>query len=442
MRSKLAVSTAVGSCFAAIPLVLLVLRPAGGPLPPPLRGLGAEASMLMTAPSSLTQRLEPAELPLPRVSLTMERGDTIAGKLVAAGIDGGEVPEIVDAIGSLLDPRKIQAGTTVDVAFASDGAFQSIELAYGSEPLVSVTVEDDRMVASQEEIPTETAVDSMVGEVHGSLWESLTSLDEDPTLAVSLSKLFQWQVDFAREIQPGDRFGVVVEKRTRAGQPAGYGRILAATLTNNGKQHTAIFFESAEGPSYWNEKGESQRKAFLKSPIPFSRISSRFSPRRLHPVLKVYRPHWGVDYAAPAGTPVLAAGDGKVTQAGWSGGYGRCITVAHRSGIVTKYGHLRGFASGIRAGTRVAQGQVIGYVGSTGLATGPHLDFRFQKNGKYVDPLSVVATAPPMSLGESERPLFEDVKRQLLDSLRTLEPGTKRELPRTIAETASLRPAG
>ena len=225
------------------------------------------------------------------------------------------------------------------------------------------------------------------GSISLSLFGAVERLNEGGELAMKLADIFGWEIDFIRDIRVGDSFKVLVEKRMRNGKRLGYGSILAAEFVNQGVPYRAFLFHDEEGnPGYYDENGGSMRKAFLKAPMDFTRISSDFSWRRLHPILGRYRPHPGIDYAAPTGTPIKAVGSGTVTFKGWMRGGGNSIKLRHANQYETMYMHMSRFASGIKKGAKVQQGEVIGYVGSTGLATGPHLDFRIKRNGQYLNP--------------------------------------------------------
>jgi murein DD-endopeptidase MepM/ murein hydrolase activator NlpD len=227
------------------------------------------------------------------------------------------------------------------------------------------------------------------GTIEASLYDALDASVPDDTLpsgdrirlAWDLADVFAWQVDFSRDVQPGDRFRVVFERLMSPEGEVRLGRILASDFQTGGRTLTAFRFDSGGRSALFDADGKSLRRAFLRAPVEFRRISSQFARARRHPVLGIFRRHEGTDYAADRGTPVMASGDGVVLRAGVAGGYGNLIELRHRSGITTRYGHLRGFARGVRAGARVTQGQVIGYVGSTGLASGPHLHYEFRVNG-------------------------------------------------------------
>jgi len=218
---------------------------------------------------------------------------------------------------------------------------------------------------------------------------------KNPELILQFAEVFEWEIDFLTEPQRGDSFRLIFEEYTMDGNFVKYGDILAAEYRSGNQTTQAVSYQIPGGRKDWFDPlGKSVRKAFLKSPLNYRRISSRFSYARFHPILKIYRPHLGVDYAAPAGTPIVSSADGVVTYAGWRGGLGKAVEIRHANGFVTSYGHLSGIARGIRSGTRVKQKDLIGYVGSTGLATGPHLDYRVKVNGRFVNPLKMVS--PPV----------------------------------------------
>lgn len=232
------------------------------------------------------------------------------------------------------------------------------------------------------------------GEITSSLWNAMKENDLNPMLAINLSEVYAWTVDFFG-IEKGDFFKVIYEESYVEGVSVGIKTVQAAVFNHRGKKYYAFQFERDSTRGFFDENGQSLQKAFLKAPLNFSRISSRFSHSRFHPILKINRPHHGVDYSAPAGTPVYSIGDGHIIHKGWdSGGGGNYVKIKHNSVYTSTYMHLQGFAKGINQGGSVKQGQIIGYVGSTGLATGPHLDFRIHKNGSPVDPLKV--EAPPV----------------------------------------------
>ena len=259
--------------------------------------------------------------------------------------------------------------------------------------------------------PTSSEVRTASGTVEASLWKTMVDKGYSYELTDKMEDALQWSIDF-HHLQKGDRFHLVYEQHFVEGEEAGVGRVQAARYQSGDKIHHAIYYENGEYKGYYNLNGEPMKSRFLKAPVKYSRISSHFSLRRLHPVLKYNRPHYGTDYAAPAGTPIMAVGDGVVTAATYNGGNGNFVKIRHDNVHETQYLHMQRFAAGIRPGVRVQQGQVIGYVGSTGLATGPHVCFRFWKNGRQVNHLKL-EMPPAKPLPASEMDSF----RRLRDAL-------------------------
>ena len=243
------------------------------------------------------------------------------------------------------------------------------------------------------------------GTIENNLFEAMYKAGEDAELAANLASIFEWEIDFFKDLRPGDRFVVLVEKKFIKDKYAGFVKILDAVFYNQGKLKRAVYYNDGnKNKGYYNEKGEGLERGFLRVPLNYSRISSRYSTSRLHPVLGYHRPHYGVDYAAPTGTPVKATASGIVKIKSRSKGNGNYIALRHPNGYETFYLHLNGFNRAIRQGSHVEQGQIIGYVGSTGYSTGPHLDYRIRKNGKWLNPLKFVAT--PKTLKKDDVPAF------------------------------------
>ena len=254
------------------------------------------------------------------------------------------------------------------------------------------------------------------GTIENNLFEAMYKAGEDAELAANLASIFEWEIDFFKDLRPGDRFVVLVEKKFIKDKYAGYGKILAADFYNQGKLKRAVYYNDGnKNKGYYNEKGEGLERGFLRVPLNYSRISSRYSTSRLHPVLGYHRPHYGVDYAAPTGTPVKATASGIVKIKSRSKGNGNYIALRHPNGYETFYLHLNGFNRAIRQGSHVEQGQIIGYVGSTGYSTGPHLDYRIRKNGKWLNPLKFVAT--PKTLKKDDVPAFLEHASVFFDKL-------------------------
>lgn len=270
----------------------------------------------------------------------------------------------------------------------------------------------DRFSVYREAIEYDVNIETVSGVITSNLFYAVRKAGEKQELADRLSDIFAWDIDFLRDIQPGDRFKVLVEKRYRNGRLVGYGQIKAAFFVNRASVYKAFLYTDINGHSgYYDEHGNSLQKAFLKAPLSFSRISSRFTYRRMHPIFKEYRPHPGVDYAAPKGTPVRTVGDGIVSRIGWNKGMGNFVEVRHYNGYTTSYNHMNNFAKGIKKNKKILQGDVIGYVGMTGYATGPHLDFRMKKNGNLIDPLKYrIPSEKPVNPDEMNRFLAQTRK--------------------------------
>ena len=266
----------------------------------------------------------------------------------------------------------------------------------------------------------------MSGVIETSLWETMLDAGAMPELIHSLSEVFAWQVDFYR-IQKGDKFKVIYEQINVKDKPAGIGKILGAYFNHFGKDYYAIFFDQGSGISYFDENGQSLQKQFLRAPLRYKRISSKYTRRRYHPVEKRYKAHLGTDYAAAPGTPIRTVGDGIVEEARYNKYNGRYVKIRHNSVYSTQYLHMSGFARGIKEGARVTQGQTIGYVGSTGLATGPHLCFRFWKNGEQVDALKV-ELPPSEPVKEEYQDSFNNIKKVMIQKLDDVVLDEEKEL--------------
>jgi murein DD-endopeptidase MepM/ murein hydrolase activator NlpD len=274
---------------------------------------------------------------------------------------------------------------------------------------------NDSLQIYEDSKPVEVSTNSFSASINHSLFTSLSENGASIELAVKLSQIFAWQVDFYA-IQKGDRFKVIYEEKSVGDKIIGIGDIVGAYFQHRGTDYYAIPFEQDSVLQFFDQNGNSLRKAFLKAPLEFSRISSRFSKNRFHPILKRNKPHLGTDYAAPHGTPIRTIGDGIVLEAGYSGGNGNYVKIKHNSTYITQYLHMSRFAQGIRKGVSVKQGQVIGYVGSTGLATGPHLCFRFWKNGVQVDPYKEV-NPPSYPVKPNLMAQFDSVKTRIMTEL-------------------------
>ncbi|MCW8860079.1 MAG: M23 family metallopeptidase [Deltaproteobacteria bacterium] len=288
---------------------------------------------------------------------------------------------------------KISAGQPYRI-ITLDGQFDSFIYEIDTEEQLVISRTADQVIMERQDIIYDVIVAPVHGLIKTSLFDAIHEINEKPELAYILADIFGWDINFILDLRVGDSFQALVQKRYREGQMAGYGRVLAAEFVNQGQSFKAFRFKDGDQKvSFYNEKGENLRKAFLKAPLSFTRISSGYTMRRLHPITKVWKAHPAIDYAAPVGTPVKTVGDGSITRKGNDRGNGRYLEVTHSNGYKTMYLHLKGFPRGIAKGKRVTQGQVIGYVGSSGLSTGPHLDFRMKRHGKPINPLKLKAPA-------------------------------------------------
>jgi murein DD-endopeptidase MepM/ murein hydrolase activator NlpD len=308
----------------------------------------------------------------------------------------------IDLVITKLEPyvnfKRIKGGT---YRFITDGKGELVKFTYEVGPTEIYEVEKGLhgYVAQKKIVSLETHLVKVVGEIRSSLFEAMDTIGEKDPLTTAFAEVLAWEVDFYKDVREGDRFKVVVEKIYKGDQFIQYGTIHAVEYQRGERIIRGIRYKSC----YYNEKGISLMKSFLKAPLRFNRISSRFSRARRHPILGGVLPHFGVDYAAPPGTPVCAVADGAVVSCGWSGGFGKQVILRHMNGYMTYYGHLSGYGPGIRRSQTVRQKQIIGYVGSTGLSTGPHLDYRLVKDGRFRDPLKEsFPIGLPIEKGEME----------------------------------------
>jgi murein DD-endopeptidase MepM/ murein hydrolase activator NlpD len=361
---------------------------------------------------------------------TIAQGDTMSA-LLGEYFSAAEIHELNKQCNPVFALSKLSAGQSYRLCL-SDDSFERFEYDIDHDEQLIISREAEEFSVQKVPIPYTTELARVRGTIDSSLFEAVTSTGESDVLAMNLADIFAWDIDFILDIRQGDSFQVLVEKRYREGQPAGYGRILAAEFTNQGTTFQAFLYQDGDRrPDYYDADGQSVRKAFLKAPLSFSRISSGFTMRRFHPITKTWKSHPAIDYAAPRGTPIKSVGDGVIIKKGYTRGNGNYVKIRHNSSYETLYLHMRGFAKKIAKGKRVAQGQTIGYVGSTGLATGPHLCFRMYKNGAPVNPQRVKAPAA-QPVGKDNREDFNSKMASLLSQLTD----------RTQLKTASIKPSG
>jgi murein DD-endopeptidase MepM/ murein hydrolase activator NlpD len=323
-------------------------------------------------------------------------------------ISASLIDRIAKTPGDVFDVRKMKPGHRFAWISSKDSVPKPLYFVYEINDLdfVVFDIRDSLRVYTDKKHFVEV-IKTAGGTIKSSLWNTFEENRLDLNLGMKMADIYAWTIDFYG-LQKGDNFKLIYEEIYVDSVPTGADRILAGIFHSGGKDYYAFYFADGKGGDYFDDQGKSLRRSFLKAPLKFSRISSRYSKARMHPVLRIVRPHFGVDYAAPRGTPVVSLGDGRIVEAGWKGGYGRFISVRHNSIYTSTYAHLSGYAKGIKAGTSVKQGEVIGFVGSSGLATGAHLDFRVYKGGSPVDPLKV------------ESPPTDPVKPELMNAYKAL----------------------
>ncbi|MDT3734644.1 MAG: M23 family metallopeptidase [Denitratisoma sp.] len=331
----------------------------------------------------------------------VQRGDTVAALLARLGMQDERAftflrqHQDTQAIFRQLRPGKVvtartsESGELLSLSFPLNGPLDNA---------LVIEKRDGRLHVAEQAHALTSQVVMKSGEIQTSLFAATDEIGLPDGIATQMADIFGGDIDFHRDLRKGDRFSVVYELLFNQSQPTRTGRILATEFINNGKIFRAIWFESKDGQGYYTAEGKNIRKAFLRSPLEFSRITSGFSRSRFHPIHQTWRAHKGVDYGAPIGTRIKATGDGIVDFAGKRGGYGNLVVLRHQGRFTTHYGHLNGFAAGIRKGARVSQGDIIGYVGKTGWATGPHLHYEFRINDVHQNPLAIaLPSAPPLA---------------------------------------------
>jgi murein DD-endopeptidase MepM/ murein hydrolase activator NlpD len=379
--------------------------------------------------------LEPWQLVVPpdpgaTVEFVVQRSDTLEGLFRRFDLNPIDLAEIraLKTVGNRLDQLRLDERIFVVVR---DRSVQSLERRVSDTELLTVTRTESGFEASLIDTPVETRVKRAHGEIESSLFNAALRAGVSAETVMRLANdIFGWKIDFALEIRPGDSFNLIYEQRFRDGEYLTDGRILAAEFINEGTVYRALHYTSndAQISGYFDQEGRSMRRRFLRAPLDFTRISSNFNLRRRHPILNLIRAHRGVDYAAATGTKIKAAGDGRVGFAGVQGGYGNVVILEHGAGISTLYGHMSGFAKSLRTGRQVQQGQVIGYVGSTGAATGPHLHYEYRIRGRHQNPRTV-----PL-------PDAQPIPANYFEEFAALSSGLLTELDRIRASAVSIRP--
>lgn len=354
-----------------------------------------------------------------------QKGDTLSSLLNRHDIPASDSHAISQVLGKILPVSKLKIGAKA--AFYTDmDSDKLVELRISNAADQTVRVvrcEGDRWEAHEMDVLLFTNLECASGMIDDSLWNAAIQQGVPPELILDMADLFGWQVDFTSGLRRGDDFELFYTSRVLKDLGVVPGKIAAARFVNSGKAFFAFSFTLPDGRvEYFDRDGNSMKRTFLKTPLQYRRISSGFSHRRFHPILKEYRPHLGIDYAAPRGTPVSALGDGVVVFCGWKGGYGNYVQIKHGDAYETCYGHLEKFGKGVRKGVQVRQGQVIGYVGSTGLSTGPHLDFRVKYRGNYINP-DTIKSQPAEPVPDEFMSLFLQHTTDWLARFRILQQG-------------------
>ncbi|MFO1316316.1 MAG: peptidoglycan DD-metalloendopeptidase family protein [Burkholderiales bacterium] len=366
----------------------------------------APDTTLPTVPTRAVERALPLPaLPAEDAAATVywreervQRGDTIGSLLARAGVDDPDAMRFLRTSADARPLYQLRPGRPVRVAVDDNGALVALAFRTGADESFAVERAGEAFRATKSAAAADVRTVLRSGEIRTSLFGAADAAGIPDAVTIALAEVFAGDIDFHHDLQRGDRFTVVYEERYVDGEATGTGRIVAAEFVNRGTTLRAFLWRDADGrDAYFTEEGRSARNAFLRSPMEFSRITSGFSLARFHPILQQWRAHQGVDYAAPAGTPVRATADGVVAAAGWQGGYGNAIVLRHQGTYSTVYGHLSRIAPAVRAGARVRQGDTIGFVGMTGWATGPHLHYEFRIADEARNPLTVaMPTAEPI----------------------------------------------
>jgi len=397
----------------------------------------ANPAALEVPPESevLIQEAPPDPPPVSVEEGRVRRGDTLYDILKAKGLPDSRILAVSGQKADGISPSKLVVGKNYRL-YISEGQVTEYQYEPDEERVLRILFDEDPPALDVEPIPYEVFRVPISGVIENSLFAAVEAVGEKPSLAYDLADLFAWQVDFFRDLRTGDTFTVLVDKYYRDGKFVRYGKILAARFVNDGDTHTGILFAPSDGrEDYFDETGGSLRKQFLKSPLKYRRISSGFSRGRLHPVTGKVTPHLGIDYAASTGTPIMSVGDGRVLFKKRDSVNGRIVKIRHNGTYSSAYAHMNSFAKGIGQGTQVRQGQVIGYVGKSGRATGPHLHFAMYKNGRYVDPRRI-SIPRATSVPAKDRLAFDHKVKEIA---RLLEGDPREEIAANGIRTDVLR---
>lgn len=329
------------------------------------------------------------------------RNQTLAATLIDYDIPASIADQVSRLVRPVFDVRRIRFGNVFKIEKGTDGTLHKFEYSIDDERVLKVERGEGDFEARVEKVEFDVRDEVVTAEIRSSLFGALEFIPRGETLAMELAEIFAWDVDFSSDIQPGDQIHIMVDTLYREGEFVKYGRIRAAELVNDGRTFEAFRFNDG----YYDRSGNALKRSLLKSPLKFTRVSSGFTRRRMHPILGTFRSHLAVDYAAPTGSPVVAVASGRVVASGWSGGLGQYVEIQHANGLRTGYAHLSRISVGAKKGAHLKQGDSVGLVGKTGLATGAHLHYIMKRNGQPVNPLSI-KTEPAVPLAAGLKPEF------------------------------------
>ena len=397
-----------------------IVLPPDPALAPPLQA--EQAPSEVSPPAAPVAEAPAAQDAGETIDVVVEKGSNLSKIFASLGLPAQELDQIVRLGDDVTKLTRLRPGEAITFKLSDDHKLERLSLDLGHDRTLHVVRNEDGGFKSEiEQHPLEYRQALGSGEIQSSFYQAAVDGGLPPDLVLKLAHIFGWKINFLTDIQEGDRFSILYERVYKDGEPVTTGDILAASFTNQGKEFRAVRYTDKDGhTNYYTPEGKSLKRGFLRYPVEFSRISSRFSNARMHPILHKIRAHKGVDLAAPTGTPIHAAADGKISFQGWKGGYGKVVMIQHDGTYSTVYGHMSRFAPNLKQGAQVKQGEVIGYVGATGHATGPHLHYEFRVHGEAKDPLTVaLPEANPIPEDEKGRFLAESV--QLLAQLERME---------------------
>jgi murein DD-endopeptidase MepM/ murein hydrolase activator NlpD len=415
--------TPTSVAYAPAPLIYPHAPAAAAPAAPPLAASqGTPGAMAQQASVGST------------IEVIVGRNDTLDGIFRRMALDTADLAAIRQLPGIRQSLDFLRPGDAIKLTHAA-GEIKELTRKVSETQTLKVVRGDAGFAAKMIDNPVETRIRTATATIDSSLFQAAEAADMSDIVALKLANVFAWDIDFVLDIREGDRFTAVYEQIYQDGKYLRDGELLAAEFVNDGKLYRAVRFVAEDGSvSYYTPDGLPMRKAFLRAPVEFTRVSSVFNPHRLHPILNLIRGHMGTDYAAPTGTPVHAAGDGRVSFAGRRGGYGNAVVLAHSNSVSTLYGHMSRFAKNLRVGAHVQQGQVIGYVGMTGLATGPHLHYEYLVNGVHKDPQTVHLPGAEPLRAQALQKFHSETARLLADlSPPQTAPGTAPAVSATVA---------